>query len=84
MHRLGARALATSSICSTFSSSRPPGRAEAVSLAGALDVQRVAIELRIHRDARRSPNSSQRADDAHRDLAAVGDQDLREHAAAEA
>ena len=47
-------------------------------LVGARDVGRVAVELGVDGD-RRDPELLARADDADRDLAAVGDQDLREH-----
>ena len=53
--------------------------AEQVRLVGALDVQRVAIELRVDRHGR-DAHLAQRAGDADRDLAAIGDQDLLEHA----
>ena len=52
--------------------------AEQVRLAGAGDVRRVAVDLRVDADAR-DPELFERAHDADRDLAAVGDQDLREH-----
>jgi len=52
--------------------------AEQVGLGGPLDVQGVAIELRVHGD-RRDPELVERADDADGYLAAIGDQDLREH-----
>ena len=55
-------------------------RAEQVGLVGALDVQRVAVELGVDRD-RRDPELLAGTNDSDRDLAAVGDQDLREHAA---
>ena len=53
--------------------------AQQVGLVGARDVQRVAIELGVDRH-RGDAHLAQRADDADRDLAAVGDQDLLEHA----
>ncbi len=56
-----------------------PG-AEQVGLVGALDVERVAVELGVDGDGR-DPELLAGADDSDRDLAAVGDQDLREHAA---
>ena len=52
--------------------------AEVVGLVGARDVRRVAVELGVDGDAR-DAQLLERADDANRDLAAVGDQDLREH-----
>jgi hypothetical protein len=51
----------------------PPARAEQVGLVGALDVQRVAVELGVDGD-RRDAELLAGADDPHRDLAAVGDQ----------
>ena len=54
--------------------------AEVVGLAGARDVRRVAVELGVDGDAR-DAQLLQRAHDADRDLAAVGDQDLLEHRA---
>ena len=54
---------------------------EQVGLVGALDVQRVAVELGVDGD-RGDPQLLAGTDDSDRDLAAVGDQDLREHAAA--
>ena len=55
-------------------------RAEQERLIGALDVRRVAVELRVDGDGR-DPELLAGADDADRDLAAVGDQDLGEHGA---
>jgi hypothetical protein len=52
--------------------------AEQVGLAGARDVRRVAVQLGVDGD-RGDAELVERADDADRDLAAVGDQDLREH-----
>ena len=57
---------------------RRRGGAQQVGLAGARDVQRVAVELGVHGDAR-DPELFERAHDADGDLTAVGDQDLREH-----
>ena len=45
-------------------------------------MRRVTIKLRIHRN-RRDPQLLARADDAHRDLATIRNQDLCEHAAAD-
>ena len=58
------------------------GRAgpEQIGLVSPFDVDRVAIELGVDRD-RRDTELFARADDSDRDLATVGDQDLREHAA---
>ncbi len=53
---------------------------EQVGLVGALDVQRVAVELGVDRDGG-DPELLAGTNDSDRDLAAVGDQDLREHAA---
>ena len=56
---------------------------EQVRLAGALDVLRVAVGLRVDGDGG-DAELVERADDADGDLAAVGDQDLGEHAGADA
>jgi hypothetical protein len=53
-------------------------RSARVSLVGEADVQRVAVDVGVDRD-RRDPELAAGADDAHGDLAAVGDQDLVEH-----
>ena len=53
--------------------------AEQVRLARAADVQRVRVGLGVHGDAR-DPELVQRPHHADRDLTAVGDQDLAEHA----
>ena len=57
------------------------GRAgsQARRLVGHADVQGGAVGVGVHRHGRNS-HLPQRADDAHRNLAAVGDQDLAEHA----
>ena len=52
--------------------------AERVRLVGVADVQRVTVELGVHRD-RGDPELSTGAHHADGDLAAVGDQDLLEH-----
>ena len=83
MHRLGAGALDHLEQLVDHEvalAGRP--RAEQERLVGALDVWRVAIELGVDRD-RADPELLAGADDAHRDLAAVGDQYLREHGAAQ-
>ena len=54
--------------------------AEVVGLGGALDVGRVAVDLRVHGDAG-DAELVERADDAYGDLAAVGYEDLGEHLA---
>ena len=56
-------------------------RADADVVVGEAHVQRFAVGLRIHGD-RLDAEFAAGADDAQRDLAAVGDQDLLEHAAA--
>jgi len=58
---------------------RGPG-AEQERLVGALDVDRVAVELRVDRH-RGDPKLLTGAHNSDRDLAAVCDQDLREHLA---
>ena len=54
------------------------GRTQEVGLTGAGDVRRVAVELGVDGD-RGDPELVERADDADRDLAAVGNEDFREH-----
>jgi hypothetical protein len=53
-------------------------RADADIFVGEPDVQRVLIGLGVHRD-RLDSELAARVDDAQRNLAAVGDQDLLEH-----
>ena len=53
--------------------------AERERLVGQADVQRVAVELGVDRDGADAELAA-RADDAHRDLAAIGDEHLVEHA----
>ena len=55
-------------------------RPEQIRLVSPLDVDRVAVELGVDGDSGDAELLA-RADDSYRDLAAVGDQDLREHAA---
>ncbi len=52
--------------------------AERVGLVGVAHVGGVTVELGVHRDAGDAELAA-RAHDAYRDLAPVGDQDLREH-----
>ncbi len=53
-------------------------RADADRLVGEANVERVGVRLRVDRH-RRDVELPTRANDAHRDLAAVGYEDLREH-----
>ena len=53
-------------------------RADQVRLVGVRDVERAAVGLRVDGD-RAEPELAQRAEDADRDLTAVGDQNLVEH-----
>jgi hypothetical protein len=53
---------------------------ERVGLIGQADVERVAVQLGVHRH-RRDAQLAARADDPHGDLGAVGDEDFLEHAA---
>ena len=55
-------------------------RADEIRLVGAPDVQRVTVELGVD-GHRADPELLQSADHAHGDLAAIGHQDLGEHAA---
>src|SRR5690606_1943181 len=54
---------------------RGGGRPDAISFVGQQDVQRLAIRLRVDGDGP-DPQLPAGANDAHRDLASVGDQDL--------
>ena len=79
--RLGARALGdVEDLLDAQVVLRGRPLAEVVGLVGALDVQRVAVELGVDGDER-DAELLQRAHDADGDLAAVGDQDLGEHPA---
>ena len=59
--------------------SRAGARADADIVVGKAHVQRLAVGLGVHRH-RLDVELAARADDAQRDLAAVGDQNFLEHA----
>ena len=59
--------------------SRAGARADAHVVVGEAHVQRLAVGLGVHGD-RLDAELAAGADDAQRDLAAIGDQDLLEHA----
>ena len=56
------------------------GRPDVRGFVGHTHMERSAIGIRVDGDAR-DPHLAQRANDAHRNLAAIGDQDLAEHEA---